>query len=260
MAIKKTKTAAVEEADAEELETGVDADAGSDGSDDADGDDGEGADAGTSTDIDYIELFKDEEERKKAQNAMAGRAYLDRKTRKGAKDEVADDDEADDADDDKPVTRKELAAMEERATANAEKRISKQQAYQIALRLASGNEAAAKATVLFYENRVVPTGDLEADVKFAFGGLHHGKLTATNAELARALKASGGVGRAPVSGQQDGDASTAPKLAPDMAASLKISGFVYGKDKLWRKTLPNGNSLTKDIKTGKTTLVKKQRR
>ncbi len=247
---KKPTTSAAKQEDAEEVidDETEESNEGEEPGEDADADDD--SDAGSSTDVDYSELFKNEEERSKAQRAIANAKYGERKAKREAP--APEDEPEEDEDDDKPLTRKDIQKIQQ----DTEKRLQEREAYAIARQL-TGSDEGARAVALYWKNRVVPTGDLQADVEFAYGGLHHKKLMATNSELARSLANKGGTGRGPSSPQGDGDAAPAPKLKSDMVAVMKQSGYVYGKDKQWRKKLPNGNSLILDPKTRKTTLVKK---
>lgn len=102
------------------------------------------------------------------------------------------------------------------------------------------SEAAARAAVTFYKNRVQPTGNLEDDILFAIGGMERKRSAGKNAELGRALGAKDRVGNDAVETQRDGDGGgKTPKLPEN--SPLKSYTFI-GKG-IYSKKLTSGKTL-----------------
>jgi hypothetical protein len=98
-----------------------------------------------------------------------------------------------------------------------------------------------------------PTGTDPDENRFAEAQRKVKELEVKNAEIARALKAKGGVVTAAPGTHRDPMAASEPKLADADAYAYKQSGFSWdGKDRVFKKALPGKKFLNKDPKTGRT--------
>lgn len=210
----------------------------------------------TSTDekIDYkaiaeAERIRAEEETIKRLNAEQA---LAEKRFKSAEQKRREDNEVDE---DKPLTLKELREHEARIIERARKEVQENRAIEI-IRANTESEDEAQAALMFWKNRIVPTGNLEEDVTFAIAGLNKNKLIARNSELVRALRSKDGVNKDYANTFREPTEGVTPKMAPDLASSLKKAGFTYDtKDKNWKKKLPNGKTLVRDPRTKQTRIL-----
>lgn len=193
---------------------------------------------------DYEAVAKAEQERLDKQ-AIADAEYKMRETKH-------DKEKIEKEEDEKPLTRKEMQDLLLKERQAAQKEFQEAKALEIARGLTS-SESEAQAALLYWKSRVIPTGDLNADISFAVGGLNHKKVVAKNLELARALRGRDGVTTDFAGTYRDAPEGTEPKLDASTKASYTRAGFTYDtKDKVWKKKLPSGKFLIKDPRTKST--------
>lgn len=233
MATKDTDTSKVEkQEDATEVET-----------EDTTEESTEEAEDSTSTTTDYEAIIVAERERaEKAEKALAEYSFKERKAKREEPEEIDDVE-------DKPLTTKDLQRLLQREREVTKKEFEQERALEYA-RKNTSSEQEAQAAILYWKNRVIPTGNLEEDLSFAIAGLTHKKTVAKNAELARAVKGKQAANTKATGTHHDGTDTTASRIDAGTEASYKRAGFAYdSKDRMWKKKLPNGNFLIKDPKT-----------
>lgn len=206
------------------------------------------------TDYDAIiegELESETERRIKAERKLAEDRYNNRKGKhRGDEDTTDDDDDADS----KPVTRRELQDIHAKAKADALLELQEDRAKEL-IAAHTSSEKEAKAAFIVWKKRVTPTGNLKEDIMFAIGGLNHKRTLAQNIELGRALGGKTTATRIVTQSQRQTE-TIGPKVSAEMAASLKRAGFTFDpKLKIYKKKLPSGKFLMKDLKSGQTRLL-----
>ncbi len=240
---------------AEEAAENADDDAQDEDSDDEEEEDSE--DDGSLNDedeeekVDYKALADAEKERAdKAEKALAADRYkASKKKRDGDDGDDDDEDNGDEDDADRPITAKDLQSFERRIVARTEKKVSKDQALAIA-RANTSSEDEAQAALVYWQNRVVPTGDVQEDVLGAIALMNRNKTSAKNSELRRALNGNRMAVHNSAGTHRDSVNSKGPKLSKGDEASYKRAGFTFDKAlKAWTKKAPNGKILIKDPKT-----------
>jgi len=185
--------------------------------------------------IDYEAIAKEERERREAaERLLAEDRY---KAAEAKREEELPEDE------DKPITAKELPAILARERKIAQKESQEGRALDIA-RANTSSELEAQAAVLFWKNRVVPTGNLEEDMKFAIGGLNSKKIVAKNAELARALRAKDTISNDSMGEHRDG----LPNEVPKLPENSPLKGYKYEGGSTYSKVLPSGKTLFRNAK------------
>ncbi len=169
-------------------------------------------------------------------------AFKERQTKKQDEDDSEDDL-------DKPLTRRDRAAI----VAEARKDVQKEQALTIARGMA-GSEKEALVIAAKWGNRTFPDGmSLQDQLEEAYAITHRKKLIGTANEAMRALKAKSGVKTDSSSAQRDATPGVAPKQSSADAAAYKQAGFVWDSSKrLYKKPLKGGRlHLYKDPKSKK---------
>lgn len=205
---------------------------------------------GTSTteETDYKALIEAERERaEKAEKALAEDRYKASKTKR----EETKEDEEDESEDDKPLTKKDLQELLRRERQETEKRIQGTRINEIVSKLTSSADEASYIVQL-HRNRTWPEYlTLEEQLEEAHAIANKKTLLAKNAELLRALRGKDGISKDTAGTHRDAPESPSPKINPQLKNSLERSGFTYDtKDKLWKKKLPNGKFVYKDLKSG----------
>lgn len=193
-------------------------------------------------DVDYKAVA--EEERKKreaAEKALADKEFKDRERRRRAQLPAdPDPDENPDAPDDeveKPLTEAHLEKRLNQERQATKKQLDEKRALEIA-RANTTSEDEAQAAYEIWINRVVPTGDLEADVQFAIGGLNSKRVVAQNEELRRTIRSKEARKKPEPNQVIPEQAADEPKLPPQDTEALKRSGFVWDSaKKLYKKPL-----------------------
>lgn len=178
--------------------------------------------------VDYEAIATAEAERANAAEKKASElAYKLRETKREGTEEVIDEE-------DKPITTKDLKRVEQT--------LLKQSQETNALAIARANtssEAEAQAALVFWRNRVVPTGNLQEDIEFAIAGMNRKRIQATSEEIARA-DASRDMVRSDSAGtQRDGMGGTEPKLP----SNSPLKGYKYMGNNTYTKKLASGKTL-----------------
>lgn len=198
--------------------------------------------------VDYKAIAEAEQKRREsAEKTAADLAFKLRDKRR----ESESTDESDDPDD-APLTRKELAeALKDFSQSSNEKNLQETQARQIIGKFTSNSDE-ANAAYIFWKNRVVPTGDLEEDIKFALGGLNYQRVIATNTELKRSLQSKDTKNRDGSTSYKDAPGSSEPKMNSADAQTIKASGMKWDITKqVYAKKLKDGKTFYFDPKTKK---------
>jgi hypothetical protein len=99
-----------------------------------------------------------------------------------------------------------------------------------------------------HKNRVFPVGMSLQDQLVEAHAIATAKRTqAKNVELGRKLQSSGTASRNTATTHRDPQASPEPKIASDLAASMKAAGYTHNaQTKRYEKKLPNGKTLVLD--------------
>lgn len=199
---------------------------------------GGGAEAPGSSKIDYEALAKEEqtraneaeakleETRTKAREASAARAKKREEAGLPAEEE-----------EEKPLTASELDRRLDERDERRDKEAQKERALEIA-RANTTSEAEAQAAVLFYKNRIVPTGNLEEDVLFAIGGLNRKRIAGQQREIRRAEGSKETVSTDAAQAHQESPPLNEAKLPPNDAKAIQAAGMVWdGTLGLYKKAL-----------------------
>jgi len=197
--------------------------------------------------IDYKAIADDERKRREdAEKTAADYAFkLRENKRKGDEDDESEDE------DDAPLTRKELNEALQSFSQQNEKSQQDVQAQQLIEKYTT-NEDEAEAAMLYWKNRVIPTGNLEEDVMFAVGGLNHKRVLATNDELKRSLKSKSTVNRDASDTHKEPTGSSEPKIDSASAQTIKSAGMKWdSKKRVYGKKLKDGKTFYFDPKTKK---------
>lgn len=210
-----------------------------------------------SDNIDYDKELEDEKKRGKPDPEIARKAFLDReKKRKGTEAE-------DDADDDKPLTRKDIAAIE----ARVERKALVGQALTIARGLTgrhANSEKEAQLIVARWGNRSFPQGTpLSEQLEETYVGLPHvrRRLIGERDEALRGLKGKDGTVRNAAGTHRKPSDGVEPKIAPQDLAAISAAGYAFNSaTRRYEKKLASGDLLVRDPKTKATILVKKTKK
>lgn len=197
---------------------------------------------------DYKAIAQQErEKREKAEKDSADKAFKLRELKRKKDD---DGEDPPDNTDDKPVTGRELQRILDENTQKTERRFMGSRIKEIAKSLADSEEE-AEAIVEIHANRTFPPGlSIEEQLEEAHAIANRKRLVSTNSELKRALKSKGTVSRDSAGTHRDATPGVTPKIAPDLEASLKRQQFAFdATSKLWKKKLPSGKYLVKDVRT-----------
>lgn len=189
------------------------------------------------TEPDYKAIAEAEKERREAaERLLAEDRYKASEAKRREKQEEEEDE-------DKPITEKSLQTILARERQASLKESQEAEALKIA-RANTNSEEEAQAAVIFYKNRVNPTGNLEDDIKFAIGGLNNKRVLAQNEELKRALKSKESVSSDTSSGHQDG----LPKNEPKLPANSPLKEYKYMGNGIYSKKLASGKTLFRNSK------------
>ena len=211
--------------------------------------DDKGEDESSSTELNFDAEIEAEKKRGKPDPEKAREAF---KKRNEKKDEEEEDEE------DKPLTRRELDEILRRERSAFVSEAHGDRIHEIAGTL-TDNPKEAELIIAMHRNRTFPEGlSLTGQLEEVAAVVNYKKERAKNGELTRALKAKGNVSKDSISAHKDAEVGSAPKMDASTTASYTRAGFKYDvKDRLWKKKLPNGNTLIKDPKTKQTRLVNK---
>jgi len=229
--IKDVETTKVEESTKVETETKDDVDTNKD----------------TDTGIDYDAEIAEEKKKGKPDPEIAKKAFLDRQAKREAGEEG-------ESEDDKPLTRKDIAEVESRL----EKKHLNTQALAIATQFA-GSVKEAELIVEKWKNRTFPQGlSLNDQIEESFAITHRKRIIGERNEALRALKGRSGVNDNPAGAHHDSQKGGGPEIAGIDKAAILASGFKYNEtNRRFEKKLKNGDTLIQDPKTKQTSIVKK---
>src|SRR3990167_5609367 len=186
--------------------------------------------------IDYEAIAIQERERREAAERLLAEDRYKLSEEKRKQEELGEDG-------DKPITSKELPAILARERQIAQKESQEGRALDIA-RANTSSESEAQAAVLFWKNRVIPTGNLEEDMKFAIGGLNSKKIVAKNNELARALRAKDTISADPTGEHRDG----LPNEVPKLPENSPLKEYKYLGNNIYSTKLKSGKTLFRNAK------------
>jgi hypothetical protein len=200
---------------------------------------------------DYSALIEAEKNRVPDPN-KAKEAFLKREEKRKQDEAIAQQETAD-VDLDKPMTRREMDEYLARRQHQIITETQSERIEEIAHEIAD-SEGEAKFVMEIHKNRVFPEGmtlrDQLREAHFIAAGK---RLAAKNLELARKVQSKDTASKDVASTHHEPQTGSAPKLAGDVAAALKRSGFEYdNSSKVYVKKLPNGKKLYKDPKTNRT--------
>lgn len=203
---------------------------------------------------DYEAILAAEKERAdKAEAKLAEKRFKKRHAARQSDDNESDEDEGEDDEDEKPITASQL---EERLAADRLERQKESQGSE-ALAIARKNtssEAEAKAAVLYWKNRVVPTGDLEEDVLAGIAVMNRKRIKGQQSEVDRSKRSKENASTDAASGHQDAPKPGEPKMSAQDKHVIAQAGFVWdGSKRLYRKPLGKDGKkfLNYDVKTSK---------
>ncbi len=198
---------------------------------------------------DFDAEIAEEEGHGKPDPAKAGKAFKKRKEkREGEEDDAPEEGEEEEADEDRPLTQKDLAEVE----ARIEKKHQKRQALTIAKTYA-GSDKEAELIVAKWNNRTFPEGlPLEQQIEEMYAVVNSKKLIGERNEALRALKTKRGVSNN-AAGTHEAPKGPAKKvvISPADLQAIVAAGFVLNsKAGRYEKKLPDGSILIRDPKTG----------
>jgi len=200
-----------------------------------------------SQNIDYKAILEEERKRREAaEKSASDYAYKLRNQKREEKGEETEEE----SDEDAPLTRKELKEALQGFSQQNEKVQQEVQAKTL-IKQYTSNEDEAEAAYEMWKHRIVPTGNLQADIMFAIGGLNHKRVLATNEELKRSL-ASKDTKNRDASGTHRKSSSSENKTSGADAQALKASGMKWHTEKqVYTKKLKDGKTFYYDPKTQK---------
>lgn len=193
---------------------------------------------------DFDKEIEDERKHGKPDPKKAQESFKNRQAKREESKEGEEDDE------DKPLTRKDLAEIE----ANAYQRANSDRALEIARTLASSDK---EATLIFekWRNRSFPaTLTLSQQMEEAYAITNSKKMIGERNEAIRALKNNGRATKVAPSSHRDGPLAAEPKLSDADRSALLSAGFGWDATKrLYSKPLKGGKMhLYRDPKSGRT--------
>ncbi len=181
----------------------------------------EDAEANQEPQIDYAaELAKEKNAREKAEKELADRRFKEAEAKRKAE-------ESGDGGEDKPLTTKDLDALENRLYQKAQKELQATRLSELADELAQ-TPAEADLILEIHKNRTFPSHlSLDEQMQEAYAIANGRKLAAKNQELARALRSKETSSRMSASSHQDSPTLDAPKLSSAEATALKDAGMTW---------------------------------
>lgn len=196
-----------------------------------------------------------EEEKKRTPDPDKAKEAFKKREEKRLQQEQGGDESTseEDVDDDKPLTRKEFNELLARERQQITNEARKEQITEIAGTLAD-SEKEREFIIAIHANRVFPSDmplkDQLLEAHFIANGR---RLAAKNQEVVRALKSKDSAGKDTATVVRDGSTAPVPKLAADVAASLKRAGYTYDPSlKIYKKPLAGGKFMYNDPRTKRT--------
>lgn len=243
MADDKTTDTSKEEEKKEDTEDTTATDtATEEGAEGETGEESEDSSSTTTKELDLDKELEEENKRGKPDPIKAKKAFDERQ----AKREAGEAEE----EGDKPVTRKELAELEQRAI----KRANEAQALTIAKGMAA-SEKEAQLIFAKWKNREFPENlPLTDQLEEAYAITHRKKLIGERNEALRAARNKANANKGAGSTAHDSGIAGEPKLSDADKYAMTAAGYVWdGAKRLYKKPLGGGKShLYKDPKTGRT--------
>lgn len=186
-------------------------------------------------------------EYEKLQKRVAADAFKFRQSKK----EDRGDDSGDEPDDDKPLTRSEVAKLLAEEKASISKQLTVKEATTLASKLTSNDDEAQYAVAL-WQNVQLPFDSMEEQLEFIVGGMNAKRVLAQNAELKRALLSKDTARKNTATTARDAMSAGQPKIDPQVASVLKTQGYTYNSNqKVYTKKLADGRTMYNNGK-GKT--------
>jgi hypothetical protein len=205
----------------------------------------------SSSKIDYKAIAEEEKKKRTDLEQLIIKNKIDSKKKK---DDSADDDQDDE--ENKPLTRKDLDSVLQAERQKMTTELYGDRIKEIATEIAESSEE-AEAIIEVHKNRSFPAHlSLKDQLEEIQAIINRKRILSQKSELARALKSKETASNDSGSSHQDPQTGTAPKMSASDTSAYKRAGFAYDdKDRVWKKKLPNGNTLIKDPRT-KTTYVR----
>lgn len=197
-----------------------------------------------------IDAAIEEEKKRVPDPEKAKEAFKKREERRAQQEQGGDESSSDD---DRPLTFKDLQEIESRVRQKITNEVRTEQIQEIVSSMADSPKE-RELIIAIHSNRVFPsTMPLNEQLLEAHFIANGKRLAAKNQEVVRALKSKETASKDTATVQRDSTAAPAPKLAADVAAALKRSGYTYDASaKVYKKALPNGKFLYNDPRTKKT--------
>jgi hypothetical protein len=191
----------------------------------------------TST-TDYDALIEEEKKGGKPDPAKARERFEKKQT------EPVADDEPDEEDEDRPMTRREarefLAQQSHQTLIESNTERITDYSNEI-----SDSDAQAEYVRTIHANRVWPANtSLREQIAESFAIADYKRVQSKNAELARTVRSQDTASHDSAVTHRDPQTGVAPKLDADMSASLKRAGYTFNnQNRRYEKPLPNGKLL-----------------
>jgi hypothetical protein len=197
------------------------------------------------------ELQKEREARKKAEEKLATDAYKFREKKR--ENQVQ---EVEEADDDKPLTAKQLQALLAKEREATRKELQDREAGRIVADL-SVNATEQQLTLEIWKNRSFPEHlSLQDQLEESYAIANRKKLISERNEALRALKGKQGANTDASGTHQEAPQAGQPKMAAADASELARLGFKWnGANRRYEKKLSNGKTLVHDQKAKRNYLV-----
>ena len=159
----------------------------------------------------------------------------------------SEDDEEDGDDENRPVTKRELAEF----LAEQQHRTVLESQQDTLINISEEISSTADEAELIrsiHANRIFPIGmSIREQMQEAKAIANVKRVEAQNAEMARKIASQQNASRNTATTHRDPQTPQEPELAPDLKQSMMRSGFVYNTtSRRYEKTLPNGKILVKE--------------
>lgn len=195
---------------------------------------------GSSTEEDLTALIEAEKKRGKPDPAKA-RERIERKLNSEPEDEEEIDEE------ERPVTRRELAELLARQAHETTLTTQEDTIVELSESLGQTSQEAELIRSI-HANRIFPVGmPLREQLAEAAAIALVKRTEARNSELARKIQSQNTVSRNTATTHRDPQANLEPELAPDLKVSMQRAGYIYNNtSRRYEKKLPNGKTLVKE--------------
>lgn len=189
------------------------------------------------------ELKAERERREKAEKALAHQRIKDKREKPEESIEGEDDE-------DKPLTKRELAEILAKSNQDVEKRFMATQIKEIAKNISS-SPIEAELIVEIHKNRTWPSHlSLEEQLEESQLIANKKTLKGTISEITRAARGKAGVNTNPAGTHMDAPKAGEPKLARDEALVISQNGLKWnGVTRRYEKKLNGGKTLVRNSQT-----------